>query len=553
MTTESTSVPPPPGRARTAPQHGERNQGQPTTRPSLAESPLPALGQQALGQQSLGGRVPLAPPRGATDRVALPPRRTPVHDALRFGLPLLAVDGLAVLLSTAVLGDEQRTTLLVVQLLVCVTALNALAGLYRPGTVVSGLDQLPALAARIAVAWCGAAAVLAALLPAHALGFAALTGGVAVQLAVCGTGRSLLHTYRRALARRRLRSALVVGSGTAASRLASLLAQHPEYGLRPVGIAVPAPARGDGHQDGPPHGGPPHGGGTDVPALPVLTTTEEIHRAVIQNGVQEALFIDAGAGHGGHGEPGGWTGRAGLVPLFHEYGCATSFVGAGPWGAAAPPALMEHHLWGFGRRRVEPPAAHAHRRGALAKRLLDLLIAVPALLALSPVLAVCALAIRVCDGRGVLFRQERVGQYGRSFTLLKFRTLRPSDDHESATRWNIAGDLRMSPVGSVLRRTSMDELPQLWNVLRGDMSLVGPRPERPFFVADFSKSHPGYAARHRMPVGITGLAQVHGLRGDTSIEERSRFDNHYIDHWSLWQDVCILVRTALSLLRPAGS
>ncbi|MFE3827865.1 sugar transferase [Streptomyces sp. NPDC059092] len=574
MTTESTSVPPPPGRARTAQQHGERNQGQPTARLSPAKQSLPSLSQQAVGQQSvgqqsvgqqstgqqstgqqsvgqqaLGGRVALAPPRDATDRVARQPRRTPAHDALRFGLPLVVVDGLAALLSTAVLGDEQRDTLLAVQLLACVAALNARAGLYRPGTVVSGLDQLPALAARIAVAWCAAAAVLAALLPAHALGLTALAGGGAVQLAVCGAGRALLHTYRRSLARDRLRSALVVGTGTAARRLAALLAQHPEYGLRPVGVASAAPEPGDADQNAG-QDGHAHGAGTDVPALPVLTTAEEIHRAVIQNGVQEALFVDAGPGYG---DPGEWTGRAGLVALFHEYGCATSFVGAGPWDTAAPPTLMEHHLWGLSRRRVEPPATHAHRCGTLAKRLLDLLIAVPALLAISPVLTVCALSIRLCDGPGVLFRQERVGQHGRPFTLLKFRTLRPSDDHESATRWNIAGDLRMSSVGSTLRRTSMDELPQLWNVLRGDMSLVGPRPERPFFVANFSKTHPGYAARHRMPVGITGLAQVHGLRGDTSIEERSRFDNHYIDHWSLWQDVCILVRTALSLVRPAGS
>ncbi|MFE3600876.1 sugar transferase [Streptomyces sp. NPDC059142] len=564
MTTESTSVPPPHGRARTAPHHGEQGQGRPTARLSLSKPSLSALSRQAVGQslspqsagqRSLGGRVALAPPREAADRVAMPSRRTPARDALRFGLPLVAVDALAALLSTAVLGDEQRNALLVGQLLASVTALNARAGLYRCGTVVSGLDQLPGLAARIAVAWCAVAAVLAALLPAHALGFAALAGGAAVQLAVCGTGRALLHTYRRALARDRLRSALVVGTGTAARRLVALLAQHPEYGLRPVGVAstvpvtVPAPEPGDGdHHTG--QDGPPHGGGTDGPALPVLTTTEEIHRAVIQNGVQEALFIDAGAGYG---DPGEWTGRAGLVALFHEYGCATTFVGAGPWDSAAPPAPMEHHLWGLGRRRVDPPAPHARRLGTFAKRLLDLLVTAPALVAIAPVLGFCALAIRLGDGPGVLFRQERVGQHGRSFTLLKFRTLRPSDDHESATRWNIAGDLRMSPVGSVLRRTSMDELPQLWNVLRGDMSLVGPRPERPFFVANFSKTHPGYAARHRMPVGITGLAQVHGLRGDTSIEERSRFDNHYIDHWSLWQDVCILVRTALSLVRPAGS
>ncbi|MEU8963879.1 sugar transferase, partial [Streptomyces sp. NPDC048491] len=177
----------------------------------------------------------------------------------------------------------------------------------------------------------------------------------------------------------------------------------------------------------------------------------------------------------------------------------------------------------------------------------------PALLLASPVLAVCALVLRRSDGPGVLFRQERIGAGGRAFTLLKFRTLRPDTAHEAATRWNIADDTRMSRAGNFMRRTSLDELPQLWNVIRGDMSLVGPRPERPFFVAQFSQAHPGYAARHRMPVGLTGLAQVQGLRGDTSIEDRARYDNYYIDHWSLWQDLCILLRTAVCLVRPTGS
>ncbi|MFJ1750039.1 sugar transferase [Streptomyces sp. NPDC088116] len=523
-----------------------------------------------------------------------PPRR-PAGAPLRFGLPLFVADVLAVLVSTFVLDDEQRDPALAVGLVACVTVLNAIAGLYRPGVVLSGLDQLPVLAARIAVSWCVVAAVLAALFPARVLGFAVMLAGGATQLVVAGGCRSLIHTWRRAVVRNRLRSALVVGTGPAARRLTALLVRHPEYGLRPVGIVAPAhedggsggrseDGTGEGGGDGSREGdGSRDSGGTGVHAVPVLTTAAEVQRAVIQTGVQEVLFIGTGGigsgaleaagveragitssgvgpggigtgavGSGGGGAGGGMD-RAALSTLFHEYGCAVSFIGSGPWDTTAPPGGMAHHLWGYTWRRVVPPAVRRRRGGTAAKRLLDVLIAGPILLAVSPVLLSCALAVRLCDGPGVLFRQERVGQNGRYFTLLKFRTLRPADDHESATRWNIADDLRMSPVGNFLRRTSLDELPQLWNVLRGDMSLVGPRPERPFFVANFSKTHPGYAARHRMPVGITGLAQVHGLRGDTSIEERSRFDNHYIDHWSLWHDVCILLRTAVSLVRPAGS
>jgi lipopolysaccharide/colanic/teichoic acid biosynthesis glycosyltransferase len=133
--------------------------------------------------------------------------------------------------------------------------------------------------------------------------------------------------------------------------------------------------------------------------------------------------------------------------------------------------------------------------------------------------------------------------------LYKFRSLTPVDDDESQTRWTVADDDRMGPVGRLIRKTSIDELPQLFNVLRGEMSLVGPRPERPYFVAEFSRAVTSYADRHRVPCGVTGLAAVKGLRGDTSIEERARFDNFYIDNWSPWLDLKILFWTIPAVLR----
>jgi lipopolysaccharide/colanic/teichoic acid biosynthesis glycosyltransferase len=133
--------------------------------------------------------------------------------------------------------------------------------------------------------------------------------------------------------------------------------------------------------------------------------------------------------------------------------------------------------------------------------------------------------------------------------------MRVNDDAD--VTWDVSDDERVTAVGRFLRRTAIDELPQLWNVLRGDMSLVGPRPERPYFVNRFALAVPGYTDRHRLPVGLTGLAQVHGLKGDTSIRERARFDNAYIEHWSPWLDVTILVRTlacvAADALRPSGA
>ncbi|MEU1128239.1 sugar transferase, partial [Streptomyces sp. NPDC005899] len=283
-------------------------------------------------------------------------------------------------------------------------------------------------------------------------------------------------------------------------------------------------------------------GGAATAAPPVLCSRREVERAVIQNAVRHAVFTLP---------PESVPDGAALFELFVEHGCRVWLVTDQVTVAPYRRAPGHDHLWGFSAHLLHggPRRPAGHR----VKRAMDAVLATAALIAASPVMALCALAVRVCDGPGVVFRQERVGRYGRTFVLLKFRTLRPADAHESATRWNVSADGRMSRVGRFLRRTSLDELPQLWNVVRGDMSLVGPRPERPYFVQQFSRIHPGYRARHRMPVGITGLAQVHGLRGDTSIEDRARFDNRYIETWSLWQDVCVLARTAGSVFRLGGS
>jgi exopolysaccharide biosynthesis polyprenyl glycosylphosphotransferase len=186
------------------------------------------------------------------------------------------------------------------------------------------------------------------------------------------------------------------------------------------------------------------------------------------------------------------------------------------------------------------------------KRVVDVAVAGLSLVALSPVFLACALGVRREGGPGVLFRQTRVGLDGRAFELLKFRSMRPVDNAESATLWSIADDDRIGPIGRLLRASSLDELPQLWNVLRGDMSIVGPRPERPHFVDQFATTFPRYMARHRVPCGMTGWAQIHGLRGDTSVADRARFDNYYIENWSLWLDLKIVARTINVVLTGKG-
>jgi exopolysaccharide biosynthesis polyprenyl glycosylphosphotransferase len=188
----------------------------------------------------------------------------------------------------------------------------------------------------------------------------------------------------------------------------------------------------------------------------------------------------------------------------------------------------------------------------LVKRVFDIVVSGALLILLSPLLMLCAAAVRIEGGRGVIFRQARVGRNGETFDCLKFRSMRPVSTIESARNWSIANDRRVGPVGRLLRRTSFDELPQLWNILRGDMTLVGPRPERPYFVEQFSAEYDVYAHRHRVQAGLTGLAQVSGLRGDTSIADRAQYDNFYIENWSLWLDIKIILRTFFEVLFARG-
>jgi Undecaprenyl-phosphate glucose phosphotransferase len=180
-----------------------------------------------------------------------------------------------------------------------------------------------------------------------------------------------------------------------------------------------------------------------------------------------------------------------------------------------------------------------------AKRALDLLIASISLVVFSPLMVVLAVLVKLTSRGPILFKQERVSFDGSRFSILKFRTMY-TDAEASGPGWTTPGDGRVTPLGRILRSTSLDELPQLFNVLRGDMSIVGPRPERPVFIKEFRARVPRYMLRHKVPAGITGWAQVHGWRGDTSIDKRIEYDLYYIENWSLFLDLKILFMTLIN-------
>ncbi len=194
-------------------------------------------------------------------------------------------------------------------------------------------------------------------------------------------------------------------------------------------------------------------------------------------------------------------------------------------------------LWTVQRR------SWPERLGRLAKRITDIVGSAIGLLLLAPLFLITAVLIRATSGGPVFYTQERIGQGGRRFRIIKFRSMRLDAETKTGPIWAENHDNRCTRVGEWLRHTNIDELPQLFNVLVGDMSLVGPRPERPVFVEKFLAEVPDYEFRHAVPVGMTGWAQVHGWRGRTSLRKRVQYDLDYIGRWSFWLDLRVLLMT----------
>ena len=179
----------------------------------------------------------------------------------------------------------------------------------------------------------------------------------------------------------------------------------------------------------------------------------------------------------------------------------------------------------------------------IIKRIVDVCGAVFGMALTSPLMLLAALLIKLTSPGPVIFRQERVGLHNKPFYMYKFRTMERQVPGEEKKAWTVRNDPRVTPVGRFLRRTSLDELPQLFNILRGNMSLVGPRPERPLFVDKFKEEIPRYMVKHQVRPGLTGWAQVNGLRGDTSIRKRIEYDIYYIENWTVWFDLKIILMT----------
>jgi exopolysaccharide biosynthesis polyprenyl glycosylphosphotransferase len=346
-----------------------------------------------------------------------------------------------------------------------------------------------------------------------------LVSGALLSLGRIGTTEVTLKRRRAGVGSA---TALIVGAGRVGQLAARRLLEHPEFGLKPVGFLDKEPV---------------DIAGEPLP-LPVLGASWDLETLVTQYDVECVLLTFSTAPHDVFLDLADRCERLGLrvmtVPRLFE---------------RVPSRVSVEHVGGLPLLETHPTSPKNVQYAI--KAILDRVTASVLLILLSPILLMVALAVRISLGSPILYRQERVGLDGKPFEMLKFRTMRPHfDPSESVEEFDprrapggIEGADRRTRVGSLLRATSLDELAQLVNVLKGEMSIVGPRPERPEYVEYFTSRVHRYDARHRVKGGITGWAQIHRLRGKTSIADRIEWDNYYIENFSLWLDLKILLLT----------
>ena len=407
-----------------------------------------------------------------------------------------------------------------------VVALLAVRGMYRPRLSLVLLDDARGVLAATALAAMVVLSARALVEGGAGLAQQGVRLWAFVALGLVG-GRAVTNLVERDARRggAMLRPTLIIGSGHVGQLTAKRLLERPELGLRPIGFLDKDPLT------------------EHVVPLPVLGASWDLRAVVQEHGVEQVIVCFSTAP------------TPVLLRVAEEcerLGVAVAFV----------PRLFErmtnrleiHHLGAlpllFARRPNPRGWTFAVKYAA------DRVGAAFLLLVLSPVFAAAAMATWLSLGRPIFFRQVRVGYDGRPFGMLKFRTMRaPAGQADARVELapdtapgGVEGEDRRTRVGAFLRRSSLDELPQFVNVLRGDMSLIGPRPERPEFVDIFVESVHRYGDRHRVKAGVTGWAQVNGLRGKTSVSDRAEWDNYYIENWSLWLDVKILLMTAAAVV-----
>ena len=334
-------------------------------------------------------------------------------------------------------------------------------------------------------------------------------------LVVLGFSRMMFREILRLL--RRLgynqRHVMVVGAGLLGQRVVHLLQDHPELGMQVRGYLTRNAVKV----------------GQRLQGVPVLGTFQQAKDLI--EGQVDVVFLCLPPNVESEAERlmdilSTTTAEVKIIPSIYEF--ITLRAEAEIFGGLPIITLQGSPLYGW---------------NVFLKRCFDVFGSLIALGITFPLMVLISVLIKMTSFGPVLYRQRRVGLDGSSFEIIKFRTMKLNAELETGPIWAHSEDSRRTRIGKILRRTSFDELPQFWNVLKGEMSIVGPRPERPEFIVDFRQKFPQYNLRHKMKAGITGWAQINGLRGNTSWEKRLEYDMYYIEHWSLWLDIKIMILT----------
>lgn len=398
-------------------------------------------------------------------------------------------------------------------------------GLYRPRRSIQWLDHLYVVFTSISVAT--AFAIVASAVMWHDVSSSRLMVGLAWSLSVSmvALGRYGIYSVQKSVRARGIdaQRLLIVGTGEQAHLVLDRVRKSPGIGYRPVGILAES------------------GGLSAIYGLPVLGTLDQIDEVVRKHEISDVVIAVP------------TLNQQRLMDLVTR--CANERVNIKVF-----PDLFQYMMSGVnigdlnGLPLISVKDVALRGLNLTLKRAMDVVVSASVLIVLSPVMILIAVLIKTTSPSGPVFHvQERVGLDGRPFPIIKFRTMRPDAERETGAVWARPDDPRRTRLGAVLRRYSLDELPQFINVVVGDMSLVGPRPERPVFVEQFRQTIPGYFDRHREKAGITGWAQVNGLRGNTSIEDRTAYDLWYVENWTLWLDIKICLKTLWVVLNDRNA
>jgi exopolysaccharide biosynthesis polyprenyl glycosylphosphotransferase len=439
---------------------------------------------------------------------------------------MLLTAGVAATLGASAAGVPAPPAIWLVVFTAFALAVSAVRGLYASRLHYELLEELRSVVIAMSLAAMGVLTVRELVAPPEDLSGQTIRTW-AFATAYVAAGRMALHwsrvqSYKHGES---VRPTLIIGAGKVGRLAAKRLLAHPELGLKPIGFLDKDPLVAE----------------DDSLPIPVLGASWDLDRVAEQHRVEQVIITFSRAPH---------EVLLRLVKRCDELGLRVAFV----------PRLYEtmtsrltvEHIGGLAL--ISAHQSNPKGLQVAIKYAADRVVAAVLLLLALPIMVPAALGILLTLGRPIFFRQVRVGRDGRTFAMLKFRTMRPHhlppqvlDLPPDTAPGGVEGGDRRTRLGALLRRMSLDELPQLINVLKGEMSLIGPRPERPEFVGLFEESVYRYSDRHRVKSGITGWAQVHGLRGKTSLSDRVEWDNYYIENWSLWLDLKVLLMTFLAV------